>query len=176
VQSFASEACRRYHLFDLDGRRSLASHGLRRAAEGQAGGGGSPGARRSSITRVTQAAISRLASVMDVSGTRLGLVDYLPKEVRLLGFDILLDVKLRHGVALGVGHGSQTIETVGDRRSESLRAGRMRRSGNGQCVRFAVSCESGSALRRSTARQLILIDVTPCGREKKAPPRAETAG
>jgi hypothetical protein len=33
-----AEACRRDHLSDLDGRQPLATHGLRRAARGQAGG------------------------------------------------------------------------------------------------------------------------------------------
>ena len=38
-----AEAYRRDHVFDLDRRRSLTSHGLRRAAGGQAGRGGSAG-------------------------------------------------------------------------------------------------------------------------------------
>jgi hypothetical protein len=41
--------CRGDHLFDLDGRRALASHGLHWAAGGQAGNGGPAGGRASPI-------------------------------------------------------------------------------------------------------------------------------
>jgi hypothetical protein len=46
-----AEACLRDHLFDLDCRQPLATHGLRRPAGGQAGGGGSAGSPAKGIGR-----------------------------------------------------------------------------------------------------------------------------
>ena len=59
-----AEACRRDHLFDLDGRRSVASHGLYRAAGGQAGQAGAAGGCAKLIRRdaglLGQSAVAKL--------------------------------------------------------------------------------------------------------------------
>jgi hypothetical protein len=63
-----AEACRRDHLFDLDSRRSLASHGLRRAPIRQAGDRCPAGSLTRSIAPIGDTANFRFGRRADLKG------------------------------------------------------------------------------------------------------------
>jgi ATP dependent DNA ligase domain len=60
-----AEACRRDHLFDLDGRRPSATHRLRRPPRGQAGGSGAARSRTRLIRGSGQGSINQRQSGVD---------------------------------------------------------------------------------------------------------------
>jgi DNA ligase D-like protein (predicted ligase) len=60
-----AEACRRDHLFDLDGRQPLASHRLRRPPRGQTGGSGAARSRTRLIRGRGQGSINQRQSGVD---------------------------------------------------------------------------------------------------------------
>jgi DNA ligase D-like protein (predicted ligase) len=79
-----AEARRGDHVFDLDGRQPLATHGLRRTARGQAG---RAGAARALASR--EPLVTRLAAIIDIGGFRLVAVGELGQQVKDLRVSVL---------------------------------------------------------------------------------------